>query len=852
MTAISLKQPVTARNDIIRFEGIVKHFGGAQALAGASLIVRRGTIHGLVGQNGAGKSTLIKLLAGLHQPDGGRIEIEGRTFDRLTPHLAEELGIHFIHQDRLLVPTFTVGEALFLGREPRISGTPFLDRRLMQRRASDILNDYFGIRLPNSALIGELSTAEKQIVQITRALLNQPKVLVFDEPTAALVRREADILFRLIRRLRDEGVTIIYISHYLNEIEELCDHVTVLRNGLDVASLPIGDTSAGAIARLMVERDIKEMFPKPQVTPGEEILKVEQLSAPGKYSDVSFTLRRGEVLGLTGLLGSGAKELVRALFGLETAASGRIEVSGKAARFTNPTQATGREIALVPEDRRRHGIALDLSVAENISLSSLGRFTRFGFLDRKRERDEADALISRLQVKTNGRDALLRTLSGGNQQKIAIAKWLSRRSEVYLLDEPTVGVDIGSKVEIYTLIGELAARGAGVIVLSSDLPELVGITDRILVLFRGRVVREFISSETTADAVLAQSTGSSEDNAMSAEVEFAPSGLSAAEPPPRPAGNIAAAALRFGSLIAFAAILIVFSLTAPYFLSIGNIGNVLGQSAISGVLAIGLTIVLIAGGSNVVTGGIDLSLAANMGLSAAVYASLTQLGYGDATAIAAAILTGALIGTVNAIAVVYAGIVPLLATLAVMNVVAGLELVLTGNTVLPASTPFLSALSASDPFGIPVLAYVLLGFTAIATAIVQYTPLGLRLYAVGEFPDAARAAGLPLRRLLSGAFVASGLSGGIAGILSVSYLSGSTTGSGEMLLPVVVTALLGSVFSRRLVPTVTGTLLSALLVGFLVNGFQLLNISSTLVSGVQGVLILIVVSATTLLRRQEV
>ncbi|MGR9299792.1 ABC transporter permease (plasmid) [Rhizobium leguminosarum] len=338
---------------------------------------------------------------------------------------------------------------------------------------------------------------------------------------------------------------------------------------------------------------------------------------------------------------------------------------------------------------------------------------------------------------------------------------------------------------------------------------------------------------------------------MSAEVEFAPSGFSAAEPPPRPAGNIAAAALRFGSLIAFAAILIIFSLTAPYFLSIGNIGNVLGQSAISGVLAIGLTIVLIAGGSNVVTGGIDLSLAANMGLSAAVYASLMQLGYGDATAIAATIFTGALIGTVNAIAVVYAGIVPLLATLAVMNVVAGLELVLTGNTVLPASTPLLSALSASDPFGIPVLAYVLLGFTTITTVIVQYTPLGLRLYAVGEFPDAARAAGLPLRRLLAGAFVASGVSGGIAGILSVSYLSGSTTGAGEMLLPVVVTALLGSVFSRRLVPTVTGTLLSALLVGFLVNGFQLLNISSTLVSGVQGVLILIVVSATTLLRRQE-
>ncbi|WP_111220079.1 ABC transporter permease [Rhizobium tumorigenes] len=320
---------------------------------------------------------------------------------------------------------------------------------------------------------------------------------------------------------------------------------------------------------------------------------------------------------------------------------------------------------------------------------------------------------------------------------------------------------------------------------------------------------------------------------------------------PKVGRNFTTAALRGGSILAFAAILVIFSLTAPYFLSVGNIGNVLGQSAISGVLAIGLTLVLIAGGSNVVTGGIDLSLAANMGLSAAVYASLIQLGFGDATAIVAAIATGALIGAVNAAAVVLAGIVPLLATLAVMNVVGGLELVLTQNTVLPASTPFLSLLSATDPFGIPVLAYVLLGFTLLVTGIVQFTPLGLRLYAVGEFAEAARAAGLPLKRLVAGAFVASGVCGGLAGILSVSYLSGSTTGAGEMLLPVVVTALLGSVFSRRLVPTIPGTLLSALLVGFLVNGFQLLNISSTLVSGVQGALILIVVSATTLLRRQE-
>ena len=339
---------------------------------------------------------------------------------------------------------------------------------------------------------------------------------------------------------------------------------------------------------------------------------------------------------------------------------------------------------------------------------------------------------------------------------------------------------------------------------------------------------------------------------MSADIQLGSLPAIAGDDAPRSKGNLAAAALRFGSLLAFTSILVIFSLTAPYFFTVGNIGNVLGQSTIAGVLAIGLTIVLIAGGSNVVTGGIDLSLAANMGLSAAVYASLIQLGYGDATAAAGAIVTGLAIGAVNAVAVVLAGIVPLLATLAVMNVVAGLELVLTQNTVVPASTDVLTAISTSDSFGIPVLAYILIGFTAIVAGVVQYTPLGLRLYAVGEFPDAARAAGLPLKRLVAGAFLASGLCGGVAGILSVSYLSGSTTGSGEMLLPVVVTALLGAVFSRRLVPTITGTLISALFVGFLVNGFQLLNLPSTLVSGVQGFLILIVVSATTLLRKREI
>jgi ribose transport system ATP-binding protein len=510
MSASAVAPTAETGDIIIRFDRVVKRFGGAQALAGTSLAVRRGTVHGLVGQNGAGKSTLIKLLAGFHVPDGGSIEVDGKPYERLTPHLCDELGIHFIHQDRLLVPTFTVGEALFLGHEKRVARTPFLNRRAMQKRTEELLANYFGINLPRNALISQLSTAERQIVQITRALLHKPKVLVFDEPTAALVRREADILFRLIRRLRDEGVTIIYISHYLNEIEDLCDHVTVLRNGLSVASLPISEAPATTIAGLMIERDIGEMFPKRKVELGDAILDVRGLSAPGRFDNVSFTLRRGEVLGITGLLGSGAKDLIRSLFGLQRAADGTIKTGRRTIDPKSPSAAVESHIALVPEDRRGNGVSLDLSVTENITLPSLSRYSRFGFLKLAGERRDTDDLIRRLQIKTAGGNALVRTLSGGNQQKVAIAKWLSRHSEIYLLDEPTVGVDIGSKVEIYTLIGELAARGAGVIVLSSDLPELVGITDRILVFFRGRLIRELASAETTTDEVLAISTGASE------------------------------------------------------------------------------------------------------------------------------------------------------------------------------------------------------------------------------------------------------------------------------------------------------------------------------------------------------
>ncbi len=492
---------------VLTMHGIVKTFGGVRALDGANLEVESRSIHGLVGQNGAGKSTLIKILAGIHRPDAGTIRIRELACHHLTPRQVEHLGIHFIHQDRLLVPTFTVGEALFLGDEPTIGPLRFLNRRRMAQKATEILRDYFDIRLPGRALINELTPAERQIVQISRALLRNPVVLVFDEPTAALVRQEVDRLFEIIRRLQTKGLTTIYISHYLSEIESLCDQVTVLRNGVDVGRISPKNTAE--IVSLMLNRDIDEMFPKKATSIGEPVLKLTDVSAQGTFSNVSLSLHRGEILGLTGLLGSGAKELVRSLFGLVRLKGGAVEIEGKPVKISSPPSAVAKKLALVPEDRRAQGVALQMSVRENVTLASLRRFVRFGFLELGREKAAAGELIEKLAIRTASQNSPVRDLSGGNQQKVVLAKWLSRQSDLYLLDEPTVGVDVGAKVEIYRLIGELAQQGAGILLLSSDLMELLGITDRILVMYRGKLAGEFNPANATSADLLSCATGAS-------------------------------------------------------------------------------------------------------------------------------------------------------------------------------------------------------------------------------------------------------------------------------------------------------------------------------------------------------
>ncbi|WP_112310805.1 sugar ABC transporter ATP-binding protein [Pseudogemmobacter bohemicus] len=496
-----------ASQPAVELRGIVKTYGASQALRGADLVLHPGQIHGLVGQNGAGKSTIIRILAGIEQadPGSGLVQVFGEAVSHPSPEEMERRGIHFIHQDRLLVPTATVAEAIALGQEPKFG--PFYNGRRATRQAEALIRRHFGLDIPGNRLIRDLSAAEQKIVQISRALASDARVLVLDEPTAALVRREVESLFSVLRNLRSRGLSILFISHYMDEIEEICDHVTVFHDGRHVASHPVASTSIPEIVTEMVNREVGELYPRRSHAPGAVVLKVEGLGRDGAFSDVGFELRAGEVLGISGLLGSGAKEILATLFGLAPADHGRVTLEGRPYAPGSVRAAVSRGVVLVPEDRRRQGVSVSHSIRENITLGNLGLLSRLGLVSRSSERSLAGRGIADLSIRTTGPDQKVAALSGGNQQKVVLSKWLSSGARVYLLDEPTVAVDVGAKVEIYTVLNRLASEGAAVIVLSSDLLELAGLCDRALIIHRGRIAGRFEGETLRPELMLAAASG---------------------------------------------------------------------------------------------------------------------------------------------------------------------------------------------------------------------------------------------------------------------------------------------------------------------------------------------------------
>ncbi|KAA9001313.1 sugar ABC transporter ATP-binding protein [Affinibrenneria salicis] len=505
-----------ARQGLVMMQ-IGKQFAGVSALDDVSLHARPGEIHGLIGENGAGKSTLIKILAGVYSPDRGSILFDGQPLRRVTPATVHAHGVRVIHQELHLIPHFTVAESVFIGQE-RCRRWLGLDRRAMRRAAGHFFQHTLNLPLDVDRLISDLSLAERKLVQIAQALIDgQARLVVFDEPTAPLEAREAGRLLQAILALKRRGIAIIYISHYLNEIADICDSVTILRNGRRVSTLDAPATrDIDRLIHLMVGREIATLFAAPSrsATGERPFLQVDRLTDGRHFRPVSFALARGEIVGIAGLLGSGREALIDTLYGLTPSRGGRIVIDGVARRIASPVQAIAQGMALIPRDRRHLGLILPWSVADNINLSSLPSVARFGWLRRTTARLRARQLADKLDIRPREVGQPVRYLSGGNQQKVILARWLSTDSTLFLLDEPTLGVDIGARAEIYQLTRQLAAQGRGVLVSSSDGGELLGLCDRILVMWRGECIADVSTEQLTLDALLALTSGGPQKEAI--------------------------------------------------------------------------------------------------------------------------------------------------------------------------------------------------------------------------------------------------------------------------------------------------------------------------------------------------
>lgn len=490
---------------LLDMKNITRQFPGVKALDNVDFRVRPNEIHALIGENGAGKSTLVKILNGIFKQDAGEIYFAEQKVDIRNPQQAQALGISTIFQDLQLIPDISVGENILLGHEPKFK-TGLIDWNLLHARAKEILvemNSYFDTH----QTVRNLSIAQKQLVMIARALSHNASLIFMDEPTATLTSHEIDNLFTVIRELEKKGKTIVFISHKLEEIFEITENITVLRDGQMVGTMETKSTNKEEVIKLMVGRSLDEEFPKRTPSIGEEMLTIKNLNTVSKLKDIDLTIRKGEVVGLFGLVGAGRTELARAIFGIDPIDSGELMLEGDSIKIKNPKDAINSGIAFATEDRKSQGLILSMSVKENMMLPNMKSISRFNFIRHGAEKAMVSRFIKDMNIKTPGMDQFTVKLSGGNQQKVVLARWLACNPKVLILDEPTQGIDIGAKQEIYQLINDLVKKGLAILLISSELPEILGVSDRVLVMFRGKIVKEFSQTEATPENVMACATG---------------------------------------------------------------------------------------------------------------------------------------------------------------------------------------------------------------------------------------------------------------------------------------------------------------------------------------------------------
>ncbi|GIM47973.1 D-ribose transporter ATP-binding protein [Collibacillus ludicampi] len=491
---------------VLEMNNIKKVFGKVVALSGVNLKVKKGQVHTLLGENGAGKSTLMKILSGVHQPDGGEIILKGERVRFQSPMDAQSRGISIIYQELSLCQNLSIAENIFANREP-VKGL-FINDREMNRAARDIL-DQIEMDISPTTLVKELSISQKQMVEIAKALSMNSEIIIMDEPTSALSSRETEVLFRIIEKLKETGVAIIYISHRMDELLRISDEITVMRDGNYIGTVKKSEADINSLIRMMVGRELKDIYPKRDYEIGSEtLLEVEGYTKKGLFDDIHLKLRRGEILGIFGLVGAGRTDVAKAIFGITTPDAGTIKVKGNQVKITKPQDAIKHKIAFITENRREQGLVITDTVKRNISMVSIDTLlSKIGLLNEKTENAMAEKAVSKLNIKTSSIHQTVNNLSGGNQQKIVLAKWLETKPDILILDEPTRGIDVGAKREIYNIMRKLASEGVGIIMISSELPEVLFMSDRILIMRDKKIVKELQPSKTSQDEVMLYATG---------------------------------------------------------------------------------------------------------------------------------------------------------------------------------------------------------------------------------------------------------------------------------------------------------------------------------------------------------
>ncbi|TVX93430.1 sugar ABC transporter ATP-binding protein [Paenibacillus agilis] len=493
---------------LFEMRGIHKSFSSVQVLKGAAFQLKPGEIHALMGENGAGKSTLMKILTGVYKADSGSIKVKGKEVMFTDPKQAEEMGVAIIHQELNIIPKLTVTENMFLGRQLTYGKTGFVRDKEMKRRTREYLQR-LGVDIDPDASADTLSIGQQQMIEIAKALSKNAEVLIMDEPTAALTDREIEALFKIMNQLRSEGVGIVYISHRMEEIFLMCDRISVLRDGSFIGTEDISETTIEHIVHMMVGREIGERYPERSSKIGDERLRVEDLSDGKKVNGISFSARAGEIVGVAGLMGAGRTEIARMLFGANKKKQGKIFIDGQEVAITSPSKAIESGIVFVTEDRKHQGLVLGMSVRENLSLTNYKHISNYGVISSKKEEELSEKMIKRFHIRTRDPEQTVKSLSGGNQQKVAIGKWLGELPKVFILDEPTRGVDVGAKKEIYTMMNELSEQGVTIIMISSDLPEVLGVSDRVIVVHEGRIASILDKSEMNQETIMHAATGGS-------------------------------------------------------------------------------------------------------------------------------------------------------------------------------------------------------------------------------------------------------------------------------------------------------------------------------------------------------